>query len=88
MKSERIEWRDHCAFENRWQDVGDFTDDSYSPVVAVSHGFVVKETDDYLIIAGSMGGDEVRGAMCILKSCIIDRSVGRVETVNKGKDDD
>jgi len=77
MKLEKIVWLDHTwagGLSWRWQ--GDYED--WKPLQIISCGRVVKETDDFLIIAGHNGvdgdGDPFsQGSMLILKALITER---------------
>ena len=75
---EFFEWLDHCSTPNRhWVSMEDVL--GLSPVIVHTVGWVVKETDDYLIVVATMqqvdeGADassqDVHCEMLIVKSCI------------------
>ena len=78
FKIEYIEWMDHCSSSNAgWKLQNDL---DLEPMKIVSVGVVLKETKQYVVIAGTMDIDESNSTnhtytceMCILKKCIVRR---------------
>ena len=75
---EFITWLDHCTDSERgWQSLENIL--KLEPVVIDTVGWVVKETDDYLVMAASLqdvgenanaSDQDAQGEMLVLKSCI------------------
>ena len=70
---EFITWLDHCTDSERgWQSLENIL--KLEPVVIDTVGWVVKETDDYLVMVASLQNvgenADVQGEMLVLKSCI------------------
>ena len=73
-----VEWLDHCSVSStHWVSMQEIMD--LTPVVAHTVGWVVKETDEYLVIVATLqhvedGTDandqDADGELLILKSCI------------------
>jgi hypothetical protein len=77
--AEWIEWYDHCSLEGGgWRDMNDW--DQLGPLRIVSLGFVVRETDEIVVIVPHYTDDDKGcGDMCILKANIISRRPLEVE---------
>ena len=54
MKTVRIDWVDSCVSDTRWQLLEDF-DTDIEPINISTYGMVVKENDDYIVVAQSYG---------------------------------
>ena len=75
MKLVYIEWFDHCSLTGGvWHEKSDV--ENMAPMLVKSVGWVVKETDKYVIIVSSMFSDvHVGGDVLIIKSCIKSKKV-------------
>lgn len=74
MKLVYIEWWDHCSGTDRWETLEEIG--KLEPALAQTTGYLVKETDKYIIVAATIfEGQLGLGAMCILKSCVKKRRV-------------
>ena len=75
IKPVYIKWKDHCSFDSQhWRDY-ETTDYLVELVVASTMGWVLKETDDVVVVAQTIDpkNEKFSGVMAILKSCIIER---------------
>ena len=74
-KIEMIEWADHCSLSNNdrgWRPWSEIENMEVVPIFSV--GWVVKETDQYVIMVSHLGDDnDVYGEMLIIKTCITRR---------------
>ena len=72
-RAEWIEWSDHKSFEDgAWQD-GE-TVQQEKPVLVVTLGFVIKETDYFLNVVGTWeSSGQMSGGHSLLKSAIKSR---------------
>ncbi len=73
-KVELIEWLDHCSLDDpgvSWYPISRVQED-LAPEIIRTVGWVVKETDDILVVVGSFGqnNDHVADDTLIIKSCI------------------
>jgi len=74
MKRVFIEWSGPCAqADGPWMDIEEAT--KIKPLEARSIGFLIKETDEYLVLAASLHATNARaaGVMCIPKKNILNR---------------
>lgn len=81
-----IEWLDHCSRKDgSWADPDELARE-LKPIVVSSVGWLIKETDHYLLLVSSnAGGDNVGGDCLILKNCISRRRVLKTPWVRKRK---
>lgn len=63
----RVLWRDACA-DGSWYDLEGFDD---PPEPCVSVGYHLGYADDYLCLAGTMGGDQASSLIYIPAECVI-----------------
>lgn len=68
-----VEWLDHCSLSGRtWYDLDEVLD--VRPLHIKTVGWVVKETDEYVVLANqATEGEKFSGDICIIKSCVVDR---------------
>ena len=72
MKAYSFEWHDSCGFvDTVWADKRHA--ETLKPHLVKSYGVVVKETKDFVTVAGHYGEGEFCGCMCIPKSVITKR---------------
>ncbi len=74
MQATLIEWLDHSSFSlNHWRDLAELQDLAPKPCTTI--GFIVHETKDHLVVAGTANPEQDRynGEMCIVKKCIVKR---------------
>lgn len=74
-KAVYLEWIDHCSNgDGVWIDIKDMKIDV---TTCKSVGFILKETEDWIVIAGHLSNDctegQCSGDMQILKKCILKR---------------
>lgn len=67
MELKTITWRDSNMYLTQCS-----KDDDFDIEIITSVGFVVKETDAFICLAGDTLGDDVRRVICIPKENIID----------------
>ena len=72
----RVEWVDSST-SSSWILLEDFKDGEYDPIKIVSYGIIVKETDDYLVIAQNYGLNppQICNTTAIPKGCIIKQKI-------------
>ena len=71
-----ITWKDHCSLRDcHFRCINDAM--ALEPPVIKSMGFVIKETDEYVVIVAGMDeaaeNREIYGDHLIIKSCIVSR---------------
>jgi hypothetical protein len=69
-----IEWLDIVGVDSAWLSRDDL--ESLEPTLMVTAGWVLKETEEFLVIAGTLevGGDlQVGNVNCIPKSVVVSR---------------
>lgn len=71
MKVIKIEWVDSCVSDTNWQLLKDF-DVDIDPIYINTYGVVVKENDDYIVVAQSYGTNpaQICSTISIPKGCI------------------
>ncbi len=63
-----LKWLDHCRYPG-WLD----DDKSYPPMGVETIGFILSETDDYIVISNSLTDvDSANDPFTIIKSCILE----------------
>ena len=74
MNIERIEWID-SAVNSGWALFDDWKEEMHDPIRITSYGFMVKETEDYVILAQNYGTnpEQVCNTIAIPKGCITKR---------------
>lgn len=72
----RVEWVDSST-SSPWVLLEDFKDEQCDPIKIVSYGIIVKETDDYLVIAQNYGSNppQISNTTAIPKGCIIQQNI-------------
>lgn len=76
----RVEWVDSST-SSPWILLEDFKDEQCDPIKIVSYGIIVKETDDYLVIAQNYGSNpsQISNTTAIPKGCIIQQNIIKKE---------
>ena len=72
---EYIKWLDHTAWDKaEWNDIEAL--EELEPVSVYSVGWVIKETEDYIIIVSTIQPDTdiVHSEFCVLKGAITERT--------------
>lgn len=69
-----VRWLDHSAFDsNNWHEMSSTMSD-ITPFEVVTLGYLLKEEEDYIIVASTITSNEnTLGEFCILKACIKER---------------
>lgn len=77
----RVEWVDSST-SSPWILLEDFKDEQCDPIKIVSYGIIVKETDDYLVIAQNYGSNppQISNTTAIPKGCIIQQNIIKEES--------
>lgn len=77
----RVEWVDSST-SSPWVLLEDFKDEQCDPIKIVSYGIIVKETDDYLVIAQNYGSNppQISNTTAIPKGCIIQQNIIKEES--------
>lgn len=78
MKVVKIEWIDSCASNQNWILKEDFNNEyDIEPIIIVSFGVLVKETENYITIAQNYGfnPEQFCNLMTIPKGCIVKQTV-------------
>lgn len=70
MKLLKITWLDHCKYSNtKWRSKEELSD--LTPLIVTTLGWVIKETNDYYILASTKAkGGSYEGEFLILKGTI------------------
>ena len=73
----KVVWLDHCGYtQSVWRSTS-FVKEDLAPFEVETIGFMLKETDDFIILASTISPDpedeKSQMEMCILKSCIKSR---------------
>lgn len=73
LKKVEIHWLDHCSYSDQgWYHPETYND--LKPTVIKTVGYLLKETDDYVLVGLSVGKQrQVSGVFCIIKKCIVKR---------------
>lgn len=76
----RVEWVDSST-SSSWTLLEDFKEEQHDPIKIVSYGIIVKETDDYLVIAQNYGSNppQICNTTSIPKGCIIKQKIIKSE---------
>ena len=78
MKLVYIEWLDHCSFGSGCWNTKESCE-NMEPILAKTIGWLVKETDEHLVVVSTTLSDNYYGGdSLILKSCIKKRKNVRI----------
>ena len=64
-----VRWLDHTS-DDSWRHVDEHDSE---PHICMSAGWLIKETEKYIAVAGSCGDGDVCCVMNIVKSCILEQ---------------
>lgn len=74
-----IEWLDPAsAMDSGWKDIEELKEQA-RPVMMKSVGWVLDETEEYLLLAAHIGSDQCDGDLVVPRSCVV-----RVEILRDG----
>ena len=80
LEVKKVVWSDSCASNVNWS----FKDEiqEAEPIEIISYGVLVKETDEYIVLAQNFGANpkQVCNLMTIPKGCI--KEIINLETLN------
>ena len=65
-----------------WELLNEYKDKNHDPINIISYGFVVKETETYVVLAQNYGmsPEQVCNTMAIPKGCILERVIiGKID---------
>jgi len=64
-----VRWVDSCGFDSGWVNNDDLK--SLKPKEITTVGHLVEESDDYVVIAPTIGDDQNFGSLCIPKCSVL-----------------
>jgi len=64
-----VRWVDSCGFDSGWVDNDELKSLKAKKITTVGH--LVEESDDYVVIAPTIGDDQNFGSLCIPKCSVL-----------------